>query len=100
PHLPDPDSFPTRRSSDLPFGQVTYLLGQRDLARLIAHKRRKRLLDSFLQPRESFLIGELPPLNIDARATNYELDYEHRFSPSRLDRKSTRLNSSHLVISY
>jgi tetratricopeptide (TPR) repeat protein len=63
----------------LPFGQLTYALGRRDLVRLIAHERRSLLLNSALQPTEAFVVGEAPPVVFTGLKT-YELDYEHRFS--------------------
>jgi Tfp pilus assembly protein PilF len=64
-----------------PFGQLTYLLSRRDLVRVLAHERPRRTVDSSLQPAEAFLVGESPVLNLDGKTTNYELDFEHRFSP-------------------
>jgi outer membrane receptor protein involved in Fe transport len=63
----------------LPFGQVTYALGRRDLVRLLGHKRRSLLPNASLQPTEAFVVGEAPPVVFNELKT-LELDYEHRFS--------------------
>src|SRR2546427_3411124 len=67
--------FPTRRSSDLPFGALLWLLGGVD----------KGLHTLVTTPR---------PLEPDLRAAQRDMLL------GVLDRKSTRLNSSHSQISY
>lgn len=64
----------------LPYGLVTYVPTPRDAVRVLAHRRRNRLVEGTLQPTEAFLVGELPAVAAGGRATNYELNLEHRFS--------------------
>jgi tetratricopeptide (TPR) repeat protein len=73
--------FDTAESSWLPFGQATHVLTRRDLIRVIVHKRRARGFNFVLRPVEAFLVDELPSAAEDASTTNYEFDYERRFSP-------------------
>src|SRR5205814_2654159 len=78
-------SFPTRRSSDLV--QLTGQ-GRRAALRMI---RRHRVLELYLTQL----------LNYDWGRVHQEAErLEHAVSDDLIDRKSTRLNSSHLGISY
>src|SRR5205814_3050225 len=90
---PSSPSFPTRRSSDLDsliHGTVGHSFSKGAL-RLAARQRGRRVLgdDRLLGDRQPDLRGALRP----DRAAEADL-------PGGLDRKSTRLNSSHLGISY
>src|SRR5688500_19465003 len=90
-HIPYLLSFPTRRSSDLsgvgpPVGeegrQVPGAAAQvDDLLRLLGRHARQQ-------------VGERPPALVGVRQVAVRVPAVAR------DRKSTRLNSSHLVISY
>src|SRR5688500_19248397 len=75
----DLHSFPTRRSSDLAASHQPRAFRERDVAPLVG--------DEELEC-DAIELAELP------------LERGHRCSFPRRDRKSTRLNSSHLVISY
>src|SRR5690606_41985103 len=74
----DLHSFPTRRSSDLPFQRGKHRVADGDLALLVAFAHRAE-----------------PPV-----AIMVALEVAHARRPARRDRKSTRLNSSHVKISY
>src|SRR5205814_10050461 len=78
-HHPDPPSFPTRRSSDLK---------RVDACRLPSSLVARRTPSSLLRP-PSHATAHRPACPGAASWT-----------PSSVDRKSTRLNSSHLGISY
>src|SRR5688500_20107891 len=73
-------SFPTRRSSDL-FPAVRRIRVHRDRFVAIAD------LDKHVE-------------FVRARGSRARMNFVAEINPERLDRKSTRLNSSHLVISY
>jgi hypothetical protein len=45
-----------------PYGQATYLLGRRDLVRVIGHHRRELGFSTLLQPAEAFQVSEFPSL--------------------------------------
>src|SRR5947199_2577352 len=70
-------SFPTRRSSDRPRERLDRLLGEEE-------RRRRRVLRA----------------EGDHRLEHAAAPEPHRRTPRGGDRKSTRLNSSHLGISY
>src|SRR5205807_10005679 len=79
---PTPHSFPTRRSSDLP------------------HRRgRPRLRGREAQDQADYCLGkpQEPALGPSHRGASEGSEHRDRAAQ---DRKSTRLNSSHLVISY
>src|SRR5207302_3338538 len=85
---PPPPSFPTRRSSDLRFYDVTggaIRIGGHDVRDLTTDSLRAAI---GLVPEDSFLFSDTVRDNIA---------YGH---PDATDRKSTRLNSSHVKISY
>src|SRR5205807_10141955 len=94
PPPPPPPSFPTRRSSDLAFGCHRFL-----------RKCRERGVTRGILVREGF--ARAAEQHRGARLTLGNLG-RRQLSPVHLleidelarDRKSTRLNSSHLVISY
>src|SRR5207244_9152347 len=96
PHAPHPDSFPTRRSSDLP---SEHAAAAWSVAGVIAHE--------YPGPLTKFLAYGL------ASAVSYSRVCSRQHFPSdaligsvlgdlvaQRDRKSTRLNSSHQIISY
>src|SRR5205807_5383563 len=87
----DLHSFPTRRSSDL--GQQTEIerIDKDNLHLMLTQARRER--GHVAQARE------LRQAEIPQDVCLSEVDPLRRADPQR-DRKSTRLNSSHLVISY
>jgi tetratricopeptide (TPR) repeat protein len=76
--LPLPDRRGTRW---LPYGEAALVLSSRDLVRLTGNRRQSRRFQPVLQPSEALLVSEVPPLAADGRTTNWELDYERRFSP-------------------
>src|SRR5688500_19695552 len=79
-------SFPTRRSSDL-------LKDEQGLPLLL------RPHTSPMQVRYARM--HKPPLKVIAPGRTYRVDSDATHSPMfHQDRKSTRLNSSHLVVSY
>jgi tetratricopeptide (TPR) repeat protein len=71
------DTFDTRW---FPYEQATYLPTKRDLIRLTTHKRRESGFSSVLQPAEALQTSEFPDLTEGGQTTNYQFDYEHRFS--------------------
>src|SRR5690606_42152230 len=93
-------SFPTRRSSDL----LAVVLGIYFTAMQLSEMRLQ------LQERGHLLAEQLAPLAAPAMAQGYSkrlqrilnqiLDQPDVRSVAALDRKSTRLNSSHVKISY
>src|SRR5205807_9380474 len=93
-HHPHLHSFPTRRSSDLPARRPAGQTG-RDIEPPLSRRHR-----SAVAKQAVLLERQRTPVHGPARAVRQG----HRGSggvcePDR-DRKSTRLNSSHLVISY
>src|SRR5205807_9701786 len=95
-----PPSFPTRRSSDLPLGAERIRQRIRDRAEqeavVIIHE-----LAAAADPQQ-VVIGELRAADLVRELQTlrpFDLDRRNR-EKQRTDRKSTRLNSSHLVISY
>src|SRR5205807_6850438 len=88
--LPYLHSFPTRRSSDLFRGWLVRISFRLALDKLRSGKRREQRDTLWSQP------AHLPPplTAEDVAASNQFQNHLER------DRKSTRLNSSHLVISY
>src|SRR5439155_20277916 len=93
----DLPSFPTRRSSDL----VAFLLA-RLCVRTGDAPRAARLLEEFLDanPDHPWAVGYLGQIEAaDGRAERSRLLTE-RYTALTGDRKSTRLNSSHVAISY
>src|SRR5699024_11620526 len=74
---PDPHSFPTRRSSDLPFSRSYGVILPSSLTRVVP-----------------LTLGFSPRLPVSVCGTGTCTANRHR------DRKSTRLNSSHVSISY
>src|SRR5690606_41677593 len=87
-------SFPTRRSSDL-----ACLAGETvaDQQQWDFHKRKKAVLDSGGTPESWFLRRGLFRYS---RHPNYFFELAQWWLVFALDRKSTRLNSSHVKISY
>src|SRR5205807_10413381 len=83
----DPHPFPTRRSSDLQSAEETGLLRRRRLARVRWRHAAERARAA---PAGDDVAAQQDVSSASAR----------RRSGNRRDRKSTRLNSSHLVISY
>src|SRR5205807_10562841 len=94
-HHRDRHSFPTRRSSDLREHQLALLEKARDdrSALLIAPTGAGKTLAGFLPT-----LVELSSLSTAVRSA--PLPPRSGGEGSGVDRKSTRLNSSHLVISY
>src|SRR5205807_8592819 len=90
-------SFPTRRSSDLVPHQPDVL--QIHLARKERAKRRCAFGTVPEFPVAEMLENGFAPLRAAIRASINRIDIHRRHDIS-VDRKSTRLNSSHLVISY
>src|SRR5690606_39978999 len=90
-------SFPTRRSSDLVITEKwSAEIGKNDFTVPTGYfdKLSENVLAKTVQPtKEETTIISLP------RRTNWK-KYNGSFLFSRLDRKSTRLNSSHVKISY
>src|SRR5205814_4555373 len=91
---PDQRSFPTRRSSDLLLGE----LGRRIAEAVQEHEPEAALLagpelGAVALAAAASLASELPFVIVRKEAKGYGTE-------NRLDRKSTRLNSSHLGISY
>src|SRR5207244_8884920 len=85
-----PHSFPTRRSSDLPEGLVERIL-------TIATNPTDWVLDSFAGTGTTGAAAH----KMGRRWIMVELgEHCHTHIIPRLDRKSTRLNSSHQIISY
>src|SRR5688500_19427459 len=82
--LPSPTLFPTRRSSDLPFRRVQL---RRSPAGLYF---------------SSVILGSGPGsvISLSRLSSSYTYVHEAVTGVLTVDRKSTRLNSSHLVISY
>src|SRR5690625_7292144 len=80
PYHPPLPSFPTRRSSDL----------IRPIRTMMNHSTSELFFDDLEVPAEN-LIGE------EGRGFRYILS---GMNAERIDRKSTRLNSSHVAISY
>src|SRR5207253_7001037 len=87
-------TFPTRRSSDL----LKWLLGGPGIVFLYAREELARRL----APQIAGWFGHKNQFAFDPRALELHED-ARRFelgTPSLADRKSTRLNSSHVAISY
>src|SRR5205814_10183467 len=84
PHSP---TFPTRRSSDL----------HREAQQAHGGARRERVQDRGRR-RARGSVGE--PFAVAPRGDRDEADLHHLAEREQQDRKSTRLNSSHLGISY
>src|SRR5207253_5786912 len=95
PHLPRlPHSFPTRRSSDLlavmaPIGVTVY-----------AFNWLFEGIDAILGPTLSKLLGRTFPTVFQEEQRIPGLGFAATIILLFLDRKSTRLNSSHVAISY
>src|SRR5207249_12164713 len=90
-HHRDLHSFPTRRSSDL----EVFLHSRRDrLRRAVRHHRVEQAVAA--RPVD-FVLGEPQPLPAVSIISQVEINFER---PAAEDRKSTRLNSSHVSISY
>src|SRR5688500_20069858 len=81
------DSFPTRRSSDL-VARVGDVQGR--IEEVEPFEKERTLFGE--EDREASIDGDLGYVRFDLREVGVEGEVE--------DRKSTRLNSSHLVISY
>src|SRR5690606_39583313 len=80
--LPDRRSFPTRRSSDLTLGRTT--------GGVALHDEKLAFLG----------VGRLTVSQLAGQTTTAEQSFAAAREITRLDRKSTRLNSSHVKISY
>src|SRR5205807_10434883 len=95
-HPPPLHPFPTRRSSDLgqPAPHRREFLQHGSVAIALHVIRRRQLRETIGAGKEAIEIVEAAVLGIDHH------DRLDAVEPSGLDRKSTRLNSSHLVISY
>src|SRR5439155_26834185 len=100
PYTPALHSFPTRRSSDLPRSRAEILnrhiphpSGARDAA---LHSQGDQERDRIGAGRGVTQVPSdgSPALNLRSA------DYRRDFSETGIDRKSTRLNSSHVAISY
>src|SRR5688500_20046699 len=84
-------AFPTRRSSDLQFDYDRLLWGERQI-RSVANMTRSDARD-FLETAAD--------IQLRPKVTSFALDeVNDALIAVQRDRKSTRLNSSHLVISY
>src|SRR5690606_41589484 len=89
-----PPSFPTRRSSDLRFGHPSANLGA-------ALGKRLDVLGIQLAQAGGDALGEPVPLEkITEGESGGRKAARHAYARSSEDRKSTRLNSSHVKISY
>src|SRR5207244_13006768 len=90
----DPPPFPTRRSSDLELQRVPLdgVVARGDRDRAARSERRRAYLDR----------GDRADAQIDRLGARGEQPGEDGVAHhlSRTDRKSTRLNSSHQIISY
>src|SRR5205807_9863266 len=90
-------SFPTRRSSDLNFTEeLTWEVRNQPVRGLPwpYNETRTRSVTSFTQFQAILSSHHLLDINVNA------FPLRRRFADINADRKSTRLNSSHLVISY
>jgi tetratricopeptide (TPR) repeat protein len=76
--LPLPERSNTRW---LPYGEAAWAFSARDTLRLIGNRRQSRRFEPVLQPGEALLVSEIPSLAADGSTTNWELDFERRFSP-------------------
>src|SRR5207248_9321543 len=92
-----PHSFPTRRSSDLsPWSVQTGVPAARQ-----QHRPLTRLNRSVGSPRISVSSTTVTTgFSPVCRTSEYSAHHSHQAAVSGLDRKSTRLNSSHRTISY
>src|SRR5690606_39871594 len=91
--------FPTRRSSDL-VANISHRLGQSAMPdeireRLETAKARPETVEAFAR-----MTAHLEEHGIDLAATPFTLGAALSIDGADLDRKSTRLNSSHVKISY
>src|SRR5207249_8045709 len=100
PHFSDHDhrdlhSFPTRRSSDLSGTEAVWNAAKKVTPKIIA-KLAPLVSDS---PEAAFLIN---PVKGGAKSQEdlAEPKVKRAPEPAKIDRKSTRLNSSHVSISY
>src|SRR5205807_7219809 len=98
PPPPPPHSFPTRRSSDLPAARCGGIAVEQESERPVARIRFLRVLGDFKLLRIfSSRVNAFSDLGPWCRP----VDIGQRLIEEQPgDRKSTRLNSSHLVISY
>src|SRR5207244_11813486 len=94
PAHPAPASFPTRRSSDLSTGRVYSFL----LTEVSNDPSREPDLKLFVEPKEESAVAGSAGFENYVRAGEAEA-YKKELDALR-DRKSTRLNSSHQIISY
>src|SRR5688500_13409622 len=97
----DLPSFPTRRSSDLFWSQSYRRLHERDMG---LHRRRRWSCRTVggagaRAGPQADAAGRRWPTEQPPRPRHRRLAGPRRSAPGRADRKSTRLNSSHLVIS-
>src|SRR5207249_10456503 len=95
--IPDLHSFPTRRSSDL-VHKPTLLIGI--VVPEVKNRSCRMMLTVWIE--ESSALRSVCVGHFDIRATglNGEIKRHRDSSWQREDRKSTRLNSSHVSISY
>src|SRR5207245_11583293 len=95
-----PHSFPTRRSSDLRAAHVANRGGHRAEALGLAQGGQRVGRFARLADRHDERIFGDDRITVAVFAREIDLDRKARFGLEDVDRKSTRLNSSHGSISY